>query len=141
MAKVLIRDSTVTKTMSPHEFELQSYAAEIGLAPRIIRSKYLRDGSMRVTMERILPMCVCDMYGYEEEDIPAHIWKGVRKIVKTLFNHGIEYPDITGYNFIEDQKGRIWIIDFEHAYYTGPRPNRFVRKFINGHNSWNPWFA
>lgn len=141
MSKVVIRDSTVTKIMSPKELELQECAADMGLAPSVIRSKYLRDGNVRVTMERILPMSVCDMYGYEEEDIPGHIWRKTRKVVKTLYNNGIEYLDITGYNFIEDEDGKVWVIDFEHARPLGTRRNRFVKEFINGLNSWNPWFA
>jgi tRNA A-37 threonylcarbamoyl transferase component Bud32 len=141
MAKVCILDDIVIKTMSAREMEFQEIASAIGLAPQIIKKRLLRNGLFRVTMERIPPMCVCDMYGYEEEDIPPHIWRGVRRVVRKLFRNGIEYKDITGYNFIEDPSGKIWVIDFEHAKSVNNRCSKFVREFINGRNNWNPYFA
>jgi hypothetical protein len=60
----------------------------------------------------------------------------------SLFNHcrtndfgKNEYPDITGYNFIE-HNNKLWIIDFEHAHIR----DTFVDKFIHGRNTWNPRF-
>lgn len=61
----------------------------------------------------------------------------ITTISLALYNHGIVYPDITGYNFIESQ-GKIWIIDFEHAYTVDP----FVIQFIRERGeTWNPQLA
>ena len=70
----------------------------------------------------------------------------IRDIIRALYDNNIEYPDITVYNFIEDNKNnnlyndKIWIIDFEHSKIVKKIENKFVNKFINGLNKWNPDF-
>ena len=64
----------------------------------------------------------------------------IRTIIKALADNHIEYPDITGYNFIEYDK-KIWIIDFEHSsIFKKTMKDPFVNKFIFGSNKWNPDF-
>jgi RIO-like serine/threonine protein kinase len=73
----------------------------------------------------------------------------VEHILETLFEcEGIEYVDITSYNFMEDVDGKIWIIDFGDAYYTleekgAPAANWFLRSVLAGESgkAWNPDFA
>ena len=67
--------------------------------------------------------------------------KEIRNIIKILYDNNIEYPDITGYNFIEIDN-KLWIIDFEHAslIQNNKLKDSFVIKFINGLNKWNPRF-
>jgi serine/threonine-protein kinase RIO1 len=50
---------------------------------------------------------------------------------------GIEYPDITPYNFIK-VKNKIYIIDFGDAKYRDKETNWFLTEFMDGENSWNP---
>ena len=62
--------------------------------------------------------------------------------MQTLYdNEGIEYIDITGYNFIEKDK-KIYIIDFGDAQYSKKwkKINWFLEEFLNGHHGWNPDF-
>jgi hypothetical protein len=56
-------------------------------------------------------------------------------------NEGIEYIDITGYNFIE-KDNKIYIIDFGDAEYSKKwkKTNWFLEEFLNGHHGWNPDF-
>jgi hypothetical protein len=44
---------------------------------------------------------------------------------------------------MEDTEGKIWIIDFGHAYYTDPskKVNWFLKEFLDGEFGWNPDFA
>ena len=80
------------------------------------------------------------MYGDSPKRIPKYIFDEIRIIIKSLYDHGIIYPDITGYNFIECD-GKIWIVDFGHAYFKKENANDlFVTKFIKGHDRWNPHF-
>ena len=111
-------------------------------------------------MKEINGMSLSDYYGEKSTDIDSNIFKSIREIIKTLFDVGIIYPDITGYNFIAeyDDKNEItsklWIIDFEHArfynrkYYDSNYSNNsnysndeYIKNFINGLNSYNPEFA
>ena len=90
-------------------------------------------------MQMIPALSISDIYGENFSDVPVIITDGIRNIIATLYLNGVEYPDITGYNFIEYQD-KIWIIDFGHASYnSNPQSyDPFIMKFINGHNDWNP---
>ncbi len=90
-------------------------------------------------MEKINNMSISDFYGEKAENISDEIFHKIRTIIMVLYNNGIVYPDITGYNFIELDDD-IWIIDFEHAHYIEEGTNDFVEKFIYGENNWNPDF-
>ncbi len=79
---------------------------------------------------------VADLYGEDFNNVPMHIITKIRSIVKKLYDIGIIYPDITGYNFIVDKESKVWIIDFEHAKFKPLVQDDFVVKFINGENKW-----
>ena len=109
------------------------------LVPSIV--SYDRE-SKTLVMERISGMSIADFYGEDIATVPAHVLKKCRNIIATLWDYDIVYPDITGYNFIQDDDGFIWLIDFEHAYFFFDGDgDPFVRAFIGGLISWNPDFA
>ena len=97
-------------------------------------------------MIKVNNMNVSDIYGEKLSDVDKEIFDKIRNIIITLVDNNIEYPDITVYNFIEDNKNnnlyndKIWIIDFEHSKIVKKIENKFVNKFINGLNKWNPDF-
>ena len=75
------------------------------------------------------------------QKIPDYIFAKIREIILKLYNNGILYPDITGYNFIEHKSnGKVYILDFEHVTYVDQGENDFVTKFLNGYDGWNPDF-
>ena len=96
-------------------------------------------------MEEIPEMSISDMYGDNSDDVPSYIFDEIRKIIIKLKENNINYPDITGYNFIE-YKDKIYIIDFgdanliEDENETSSFISPFVNDFINGLNQWNPDF-
>jgi tRNA A-37 threonylcarbamoyl transferase component Bud32 len=129
------------------EIEIQQIASTYGFCPKIISydikynpkdNKYIGN----ITMENLDEMCLADKYGEDAENIPKIIWDQIRTIVKILYyEKGIEYIDITGYNFIEIY-GKVYIIDFGDAIYTkkGDKMNWFLREFLDGYNNFNPDF-
>lgn len=129
------------------EIEMQEISAKYGFSPKIISSNIthadLNDKYIgHITMEDLNEMCVADKYGEDPNDIPKIIWDQIRTIVRILYNEeGIEYIDITGYNFIE-KKGKVYIIDFGDAIYTRKdrEMNWFLSYFLGGFNGWNPDF-
>ena len=93
-----------------------------------------------MVMEKKDSLNLSDMHGENASDLDEYYFDEIRTIIKTLAEHNIEYPDITGYNFIE-YEGKIWIIDFEHSsIFKKKMKDPFVDKFINGLNKWNPIF-
>ena len=94
-------------------------------------------------MQKINNMCISDYYGEKSSDISDELFDKIRNIIKLLYENYIEYPDITGYNFIE-KDNKVWIIDFGHASFNPSiyqnTSDPFVLKFINGYNGWNPNF-
>ena len=129
------------------EIEIQEIASKYNFSPKIIKSNITynkEDGKYigNITMDNLQEMCIADMYGEDPKDIPKIIWDQIRVILKILyFDEGIEYIDITGYNFIE-KKGKVYIIDFGDAIYTKKdrEMNWFLSYFLGGHNGWNPDF-
>ncbi len=79
-----------------------------------------------LVMQKIEEMSVSDMYGEHLSDVPTEVVGQIRDIIKVLYDNSIEYPDITGYNFIE-KDGKVYIIDMEHS------------KFNNNHTSYDPY--
>ena len=128
------------------EVEIQQFVSKFGFSSKIIDLKLTYDKVKdeyigNITMEHLDTMCLADMYSDDPEKIPNIIWDKIRQIVKILYEEGIEYIDITGYNFIE-KDNNIYIIDFGDARYTkkSVKINWFLEKFLNGYNGWNPDF-
>jgi RIO-like serine/threonine protein kinase len=69
-----------------------------------------------LTTQKINGSSISDFYGEDFILVPKSVICKIRKIVRTLYEIGIAYPDITGYNFIQDNKKHIWVIDFEHCF-------------------------
>ncbi len=132
----IIPDSSATT--ANNEIEIQTIVSMLGFAPNILYN-YWNNGATYIAMTKIKGMTLADFYGSRNIDIPTSIWNEVRKIVQTLYNNGIEYVDITPYNFMIDDNEKIWIIDFEHA--KKIQQNWFLNTFLNGANTWNPDFA
>lgn len=92
------------------EARLQRRAAAIGLSPRVIRCTH-----NSIVMENLNANCLADVYGENLEDIPDWIKSDIVDILYMLYMHvGIEYVDVTPYNFVE-KDGFVWVVDFGHA--------------------------
>lgn len=123
------------------EIELQQIASRYGFSPTIHTIEYT-DTECHIIMTK-LGMSLADIYGDDPDNIPGHIWKQIELILRMLYDvEGIEYVDITPYNFIE-QNGIVYCIDFGDAYYTkGPDTlNWFLKDFLDESYDWNPDFA
>jgi len=123
------------------EIELQRVAAKYGFAPYIHEVKKFPD-RYELVMDKIDALCLADQYGDDPKNIPKRIWQEIHSILLILLEReGIEYIDITGYNFIE-YKNKIYIIDFGDARYKKDgQINWFLKEFLDGDYGWNPDFA
>lgn len=120
-----------------NELDLQKRASKLNIAPKII-DNYYHDHKMYVLMERINGVTIADMYGEEKKDIPKKIWNEIHDIIEKLYYVGIQYVDITPYNFMIDSNEKIKVIDFGHA--SQIKINWFLRDFLDGLNDFNPDF-
>lgn len=123
------------------EVELQKVVSKYGFCPKIHDHIY-HANECHITMEDLEELCLADKYGDSIDDIPDWIWKQIVEILRTIYyEEGIEYIDITPYNFIEKDK-KVFIIDFGHAYYVHPskKTNWFLKDVLDGHKGWNPDF-
>jgi len=129
------------ENVEEHEYNMQMYVYNLKLAninvPKII--SYDKKTKVMI-MEKIDGLNLSDMHGENARDLDEYYFDEIRTIIKTLADNKVEYPDITGYNFIEYNK-QIWIIDFEHSsIFEKKMKDLFVTKFISGSNKWNPRF-
>jgi tRNA A-37 threonylcarbamoyl transferase component Bud32 len=127
---------TLRKECSPNEIRLQKIAAEMGLAPPIIET----DDETYMIMEKIPFMNVADTYGTTIRVLPHFVRQRIIDILRKLYDAGIQYVDITPYNFIETND-RMWVIDFGDAF-DDPRPihHHLKQIFETGRLRWNPDF-
>ena len=119
------------KNVSLKEYQIHKIAEKhFDFVPKIFSYDF---ETLELKMQIIKPMCVADFYGDESHQVPERIFNEIRRIINMLMEIGIIYQDITGYNFIEDSNGKVWIIDFGDALLFDP----FVIEFLNGSNNWN----
>jgi len=138
--------------VSLQEYRMYRYIDSLDLN-YVPKYYYYDHSNKKLKIQKINEMNISNMYGESIKKVPKKVIKQIRNLIKELYDIGIVYPDITGYNFIEDKQGKIWIVDFEHCFFIGTynRSDKnysnaerehidFVEKFINGHNGWNPEF-
>ena len=133
------------KNVSLQEYMMYLYVCNLNTNHVInIPKIYSYDEKNKILQTQRIPNeSIAFNYGEKPSKCPKHLLDEIRKTITTLYNNGIEYPDITGYNFIE-YKDKIWIIDFEHAKHIDApdkKTDPFVKKFINGSKKWNPLFT
>jgi len=118
------------------EVRLQQVSANLGLSPAVLKT----DNKTFIEMELIGDMALAYKYGYDVDELPNTVRQQVYDLVYTLYQHGIQYVDITPYNFIEHD-GKVWIIDFGHAS-NRKRLAPYLRRLFNeGYlHEWNADF-
>ena len=128
----------IKENVSLKEYKIHTYVYDLGIVniPKVV--SYDKK-TKQMKMIRVGIMNVSDFYGADAKDISEELFDKIRSVIQTLYDHNILYIDITGYNFIECGD-KLWIIDFEHARYNAKRKNKFVEKFLEGANEWNPEF-
>lgn len=132
----------VKKNVCHREYFIQKYVYQLGIVnvPEIIKYD---ETTNTMVMRNVGKDNISNIYGENAIDVPDEIFDQVVKIVRKLVLHGIKYPDLTGYNFVEGSKQKIWIIDFEHATLKTPEQvvnNEHIRSICNGCKEWNPDF-
>jgi serine/threonine protein kinase len=131
------------KTLDEHisilnEINLQKIASNYNISPKIL-DYYDRDNVMYIIMEKVYGECIYDIYGELADNVPEKIFTRIQDKLTQLLFLGIEYSDISPYNFIvELETGDIKIIDFGHAKQI--KLNWFLKDFLNGEIGWNPDF-
>ncbi len=130
--------------VTEHEYQIQDliYKKQIINLPKVINFNQIEGRYGDLTMEKIPQMNISDMYGDSLRNIPKYLVEECRNIISILYKNHIEYPDITGYNFIE-HKNKVYLVDFEHAKvnYNYNTYDPFILNFIEGCNTWNPYYA
>lgn len=143
MEKYLANPDTyyVKKNVNHREYFMQKYVYNLNIVnvPEIIE---YNDETKTMVMHNMGNHNLSDQYGENANDVPDKLFNQVVKIVRNLVLHNIEYPDLTGYNFIEDCNGKIGIIDFEHSSLMTSKlvNNIHIKNICNGYKKWNPDF-
>jgi len=118
------------------EARFQRKAASLGVSPNVIRCN-----QNSIVMENLHEKCIADKYGDSIEDVPLWIRETILDILYSLYSNGIEYIDVTPYNFVE-KDGVVWILDFGHAREVGDEIEPYLDEVFASWNlsKWNPEF-
>ena len=134
----IVKGFTDLKKMDA-EYTMHWRAQSIVPCPKILETVYENHAGY-IVMERIKGKTIYDVYGSDEYGMPSSIWVQIHSIIYRLFANDIHYEDVTPFNFmIEDNTGKIYILDFGHAYEK--KVNWFLKEFLDGENTWNSDFA
>ena len=120
--------------VEPAEYRVHKMVYNAGIinVPKI----YSYDEKEKIlVMQKICNISVADFYGEDISNVPDKIVLDIQAQIKKLYEFGLCYPNITGYNFIE-KDGKVFVINFKHAYFNTEDP--FVEKFIDDAREWNP---
>jgi serine/threonine protein kinase len=121
-----------------NEIKFQKIASKYNISPKIL-DYYEKENVMYIIMEKVIGKPIYDIYGEIAEDVPDEIFAKIHDKLTQLLFLGIEYSDISPYNFmIEKDTENIKIIDFGHA--KEVKLNWFLKDFVNGEYGWNPDF-
>ena len=95
-----------------------------------------------LTMQQLNGDNLSNIFGDNLKDVPKEYINIIRNFIQILDAYLIDYVDITGYNFMLVKK-HLYLIDFGHAKCRDKHVNtdKFIEKFINGEETWNPEFA
>jgi len=135
--KLNIKDGKAVK-----EITLQQIASDYGFSPKVQSFTEIDDDHIMLHMDKIDGSTLYELYGDDPEYIPEEVWDEIRTMVETLYHdEGIQYIDITPYNFMKSAD-RLYMIDFGDAEYTNDDGdvNWFLQEFLDGENMWNPDF-
>jgi tRNA A-37 threonylcarbamoyl transferase component Bud32 len=145
------------KNVQTKEYRIYKYLENLDL-PFVPKLYSYDKKTQTLKTQKINGLNLSDLYGEKWENIPDNIMEKVRDIITKLYEIGIIYPDITGYNFIQDHQSKIWVVDFEHCFYfnnynINPIETTIEDKEQQSHiefviqfcfeniQSWNPHFA
>lgn len=159
LVKIVKATASEPKPNIQKEIELQMRAYNnVALKPRVPRIYdvfWSNDEDAEIAyilMSRLQGKTLADEFGETAEEVAegaksyeVNIWKQVRSIIQELYNMGILYYDITGYNFMY-KSGFVTILDFGHAYelstFSHPKKDKilkYVQEFLAGKNEWFSW--
>ena len=125
MTSFIKRFKNTSREEIQREGKLQRKAAAIGISPKVIRVN-----KQSIVMENLDEPCIADKYGANINDIPEWIKEEIVNILHTLYTMGIEYIDVTPYNFIE-KDGIIYVIDFGHAHNVNDKIHYYLDEIFN----------
>ena len=130
----------VKRNVDHKEYFLNRYVANLGSVriPEVV--EYFQETRIMVS-KRVRGNNISDNHGEDVNHVPDEVFEKVATIIRELVLSGVEYPDITGYNFIEElDTDDVWIVDFGHANIKQQREitDRHIKAVCNGEKKWNP---
>ena len=139
---------TYIKTILANEISMHQKIQKIipDLSPKIYDIRVLQQNGSEIyeiTMEKLPGKTIADYFGEKCDLLPEYLWEQIRNILKTLIDNGIEYIDVSPYNFIyDDVQDIVRIIDFgaNGVYEKTERTieNWYLEELLNGLSEWNP---
>lgn len=146
----------IKENVSTREYRIYKYLNNMDL--KFLPKLYNYDKENKnLKIQMIHGSNIADLYGEDFEKIPTPIVMQIGSIIRTLYDIGIVYPEITGYNFIEDRKSHVWCNNLQHCFYINHFVNSnfedegfiedkslhidFVTRFCNEGKKWNSYFA
>jgi RIO-like serine/threonine protein kinase len=121
----------------PIKIRLSSEGRPLYMQPLKVK-EIVKDDKLYMVMERIQGKTFYEMYGSNPNNVPPSVWKKAYNIISRLYYNDIHYVDVSPHNFMINEKGDVFVIDFGDAYEC--KVNWFLKDFLDGEKTWNPDF-
>ena len=50
-----------------------------------------------------------------QAQVPAQCWQKIGGVVRSVHDHGVDHPDVTAHNILVDDRGDVFLVDFDNA--------------------------
>lgn len=115
------------RTRPAREIRLLERLEELGLpAPRPVAASFRRRGltyRARILTER-LPGTRPLSRVLESGPLAQQAWQAVGRCIRTFHDHGVHHADLNAHNILLDDRGRVFLIDFDRGELRSPGPWR-----------------
>jgi 3-deoxy-D-manno-octulosonic acid kinase len=100
------------------EWRLLAHLAGLKLpAPAPVAARVLRQGPIYQAdiITRLLPATRPLSSLLHEARLDAALWSRIGRMVAAFHAHGVDHPDLTAHNILVDDRGEIFLVDFDNA--------------------------
>lgn len=108
----------VERTRAFREWRLLRGLRDAGLAvPNPVAAHVYRTGAIYTAdiITSYLPNTRKLSWFIAQGHVPADCWRRIGRLVRSVHDHGVDHPDVTAHNILLDDRGEVFLVDFDNA--------------------------
>jgi len=106
------------RTRAFREWRLLRGLRDAGLAvPNPVAAHVYRTGAIYTAdiITSYLPNTRKLSWFIAQGQVPADCWRKIGRVLRSVHDHGVDHPDMTAHNILLDDRGGVFLVDFDNA--------------------------